>query len=89
MAQLHWTQKAGLRGISRNMRDASRAMTGNRRLIRPRSRRLNRDALPVGYAGGNDLMIPAIALTHGLTLVTHNCVEFERVPGLQVEDWSV
>ena len=39
--------------------------------------------------GGNDLMIAAIALAHGLTVVTHNCGEFERVPGLQVEDWSV
>ena len=39
--------------------------------------------------GGNDLMIAAIAQVHGLTVVTHNCGEFERVPGLQVDDWSV
>lgn len=38
--------------------------------------------------GGNDLMIAAIALAHGLTLVTHNSAEFQRVPGLPVEDWS-
>ncbi|HWE97756.1 MAG TPA: type II toxin-antitoxin system VapC family toxin [Tepidisphaeraceae bacterium] len=37
--------------------------------------------------GGNDLMIAAIAITHGLTLLTHNSNEFERVPGLSVEDW--
>jgi tRNA(fMet)-specific endonuclease VapC len=39
--------------------------------------------------GGNDLMIAAIALAHGLTVVTHNCAEFQRVPGLRVEDWLV
>ena len=39
--------------------------------------------------GGNDLMIAAIAVTHDLTVVTHNCDEFNRVPGLSVEDWSV
>lgn len=39
--------------------------------------------------GGNDLMIAAVALVHDLTLVTHNVEEFRRVPGLQVEDWSV
>lgn len=38
--------------------------------------------------GGNDLLIAAIALTHDLTVVTHNCDEFKRVPGLRVEDWS-
>ena len=39
--------------------------------------------------GGNDLMIAAIALTHDLTVVTNNCQEFNRVPGLRVEDWIV
>jgi tRNA(fMet)-specific endonuclease VapC len=39
--------------------------------------------------GGNDLLIAAIALTHDLTLVTHNGGEFNRVSGLRVEDWSV
>ena len=39
--------------------------------------------------GGNDLMIAAIALTHNLTVVTHNSDEFHRVPDLRVEDWSV
>jgi len=38
--------------------------------------------------GGNDLMIAAIALKHDLIVVTHNCDEFLRVPGLRVEDWS-
>ena len=39
--------------------------------------------------GGNDMLIAAIALTHDLTLVTHNCGEFNRVSGLRAEDWSV
>ena len=39
--------------------------------------------------GGNDMLIAAIALTHDLTVVTHHSGEFNRVPGLQVEDWSV
>ena len=38
--------------------------------------------------GGNDLMIAATALAHGLTLVTHNSAEFARVPGLKWEDWA-
>jgi tRNA(fMet)-specific endonuclease VapC len=38
--------------------------------------------------GGNDLLIAAIALTHDLTVVTHDCDEFNRVPGLRVDDWS-
>ncbi len=38
--------------------------------------------------GPNDLMIAAICLAHGLTLVTGNTDEFRRVAGLQVEDWT-
>jgi tRNA(fMet)-specific endonuclease VapC len=37
--------------------------------------------------GPYDLQIAAIALLHGLTLVTHNQAEFSRVDGLQTEDW--
>lgn len=38
--------------------------------------------------GPNDLMIAAIAVTHGLTLVTHNVGEFSRVLDLKIEDWE-
>jgi tRNA(fMet)-specific endonuclease VapC len=39
--------------------------------------------------GGNDMMIAAIALAKGCTLVTHNTTEFSRVTGLVMEDWQV
>ena len=38
--------------------------------------------------GPNDLLIAAIALANGLTLVTHNTAEFSLVPGLALEDWE-
>lgn len=38
--------------------------------------------------GPNDLLIAAIALAHGVTLVTHNTEEFQRVPNLVLEDWQ-
>lgn len=38
--------------------------------------------------GGNDMMIAATAMAHGLTLVTHNISEFGRIPGLMLEDWQ-
>jgi tRNA(fMet)-specific endonuclease VapC len=38
--------------------------------------------------GPNDLMIAAISVAHGLTLVTHNVAEFGRVPGLAIDDWE-
>jgi tRNA(fMet)-specific endonuclease VapC len=38
--------------------------------------------------GGHDMQIAAIALVHGLILVTHNTREFARIPGLQLEDWQ-
>lgn len=38
--------------------------------------------------GGNDLLIAAQARALGLTVVTGNRSEFERIPGLRVEAWS-
>ena len=38
--------------------------------------------------GPLDMLIAAIALANGCTLVTHNVSEFSRVPGLMVEDWQ-
>jgi len=37
--------------------------------------------------GNNDLWISAHALAAKLILVTNNVTEFERVPGLRVENW--
>jgi len=37
--------------------------------------------------GPNDLLIAAHALSLGLVAVTDNAREFERVPGLTVENW--
>ncbi|MFQ5421018.1 MAG: type II toxin-antitoxin system VapC family toxin [Anaerolineae bacterium] len=39
--------------------------------------------------GPYDLMIAATAVTHNLTLITHNTREFERVAGLMLEDWEI
>ena len=38
--------------------------------------------------GPNDLLIASHAKTEGLTLVTNNTREFNRVRGLKVEDWT-
>ncbi|MBN1285343.1 MAG: type II toxin-antitoxin system VapC family toxin [Anaerolineae bacterium] len=46
---------------------------------------LERAGTPIGP---NDLMIASIALANGLILVTHNVREFERVAGLQIDDWE-
>lgn len=37
--------------------------------------------------GNNDLWIASHALANKLILVTNNVAEFERVPGLRVENW--
>jgi tRNA(fMet)-specific endonuclease VapC len=34
-----------------------------------------------------DLLIASTALTHGLTLVTHNTQDFVNIAGLTIEDW--
>jgi tRNA(fMet)-specific endonuclease VapC len=38
--------------------------------------------------GTMDLKIAAIALAHGATLLSRNLVDFKKVPGLTVEDWT-
>ena len=45
---------------------------------------LQRAGTPIG---ANDLLIAAHARATGAVLVTNNGREFERVPGLQVENW--
>lgn len=46
---------------------------------------LDRKGTPIG---AYDLQIAAIALTHNLTLITHNTAEFSRVDGLPLDDWE-
>ena len=46
---------------------------------------LKRKGTPIG---ANDLMIAAHARALGLTLVTNNTREFERVKGLLLENWA-
>jgi len=46
--------------------------------------RLERAGTPIG---NNDLWIAAHALALGVTLVSNNTREFERVPGLKLQNW--
>ncbi|MEO8497926.1 MAG: type II toxin-antitoxin system VapC family toxin [Planctomycetota bacterium] len=39
--------------------------------------------------GTMDLRIASIALSHGFIVLTRNSVDFEKVPGLRVEDWTI
>jgi tRNA(fMet)-specific endonuclease VapC len=45
-------------------------------------------AIPGELIGNNDLWIAAHAKSLGLTLVTNNESEFQRVDGLKVENWA-
>ncbi|WP_026819109.1 type II toxin-antitoxin system tRNA(fMet)-specific endonuclease VapC [Arthrobacter castelli] len=47
---------------------------------------LRRNGAPIGPY---DAMIAGHGRSMGLTVVTNNVREFERVPGLQVEDWTI
>lgn len=39
--------------------------------------------------GDMDIGIAATALVHQLTLVTHNTAHFQRIAGLQLDDWFI
>lgn len=34
-----------------------------------------------------DLMIASVAQVHNLIVVTHNTIDYQKIPGLQLEDW--
>lgn len=38
--------------------------------------------------GPHDTWLAAVCVAHGLTMVTANVREFERIPGLDVETWA-
>ena len=46
---------------------------------------LQKQGTPIGTM---DMLIAAHALSKSLTIVTNNVREFERVPGLVIENWS-
>jgi len=46
---------------------------------------LEKNGTPIGPY---DMQIAAIAVVHGLIVVTHNTSEFGRIPWLQIEDWE-
>ena len=46
---------------------------------------LKRQGAPIG---ANDLLIAAHAKSRGLTLITNNTKEFERIEGLSIENWT-
>jgi len=48
--------------------------------------KLRRRGRQIGQA---DIMIAAVALTHGIPLVTRNQSHFQRIPGLRLEDWTL
>lgn len=39
--------------------------------------------------GTMDLKIASIALTQNATLLSRNVTDFQKVPGLRVEDWTI
>jgi tRNA(fMet)-specific endonuclease VapC len=62
--------------------DFDRAAAAAYALVRPQ---LEAAGTPIGPL---DTLIAAHALSLGVTLVTNNLREFQRVPGLTVVDWS-
>ena len=91
-SELHYG--AAKSGISRHLEDVNSLLA--RLAIRPFDEMcaeragairalLNRQGKPIGPY---DLLIAAHAMTLNLTLVTNNLREFERIPGLLLENWT-
>ena len=39
--------------------------------------------------GTQDLLIASVALANEMTLLTRNVRDFQKVPGIRYEDWSI
>jgi len=39
--------------------------------------------------GAYDMQIAAIAVVHGLIVITHNTKEYNRIPWVEIEDWEM
>jgi len=65
---------------SLNFDDSSAKMAGEVRAL------LEKTGRPIGPY---DILIAAMALANGLTLVTHNVKEFSRIPNLLLDDWEI
>jgi len=90
VAELHYGARRSAEP-TRNLAEVERLLAAVR--ILPFGRRAAtthaavREATRRQPIGPNDLVVAAIAITVGATLVTSNVREFARVPGLRVESW--
>jgi hypothetical protein len=75
------------RGLPAQKHGSSRCwtLTARTRARRASCERLAAAGTPIG---AYDVLIAGQALVRALTLVTHNTGEFQRVPGLRLEDWE-
>lgn len=88
---------AGVNGsqFSEQMRQKTQAITQNIPVLYPNAQvcelygkhytDLKQKGTPIG---SNDLWIACHALSLGATLVTHNTKEFQRIDGLNWQDWT-
>lgn len=77
------SQLARVAAVQRRFQTLSLDLVSADRAARTRAH-LEQAGTPIGPI---DTLIAGIALAHDLTLVTRNTREFERVPGLKIENW--
>ena len=85
VARSRWPQqaRASLEAILANLTVINFEMTDARQAAEIRAE-LHAAGTPIGV---HDILIAAQARARGLVMVTSNTREFERVPGLRVENW--